>query len=236
MGRNPVGKVEERLEELLLAFPVKLNGHERICTTDDSQQRQHKDARQRMLTRSFDARVRNTLKVLKNRLCREFVLHVTCPLASPARNPVARDHTNDARSRVSSNRSKLLHVWRDSPGPGGGLPVEYALMLLHQAARTLDAIHRSGVVHRDLKPENMVVVLSDSHEPRLKIVDFGIAKCILIGGKPATTLGVGTVQYEAPEQMRGDRDIGPAADLYSLAHVTFALLTGQPYWVNDDCT
>src|SRR5512133_1164252 len=116
MGRNPVGKVEERLEELLLAFPVKLNGHERICTTDDSQQRQHKDARQRMLTRSFDARVRNTLKVLKNRLCREFVLHVTCPLASPARNPVARDHTNDARSRVSSNRSKLLHVWRDSPG------------------------------------------------------------------------------------------------------------------------
>ncbi|MGE5788740.1 MAG: WG repeat-containing protein, partial [Myxococcales bacterium] len=40
---------------------------------------------------------------------------VTCPLASPARNPVARDHTNDARSRVSSNRSKLLHVWRDSP-------------------------------------------------------------------------------------------------------------------------
>lgn len=119
---------------------------------------------------------------------------------------------------------------------GFGLPVEYALMLLHQAARTLDVIHRSGVVHRDLKPENMVVVLSDNHEPRLKIVDFGIAKCILIGGKPATTLGVGTVQYEAPEQMRGDRDIGPAADLYSLAHVAFALLTGQAYWVNDDCT
>src|SRR5512133_147806 len=164
MGRNPVGKVEERLEELLLAFPVKLNGHERICTTDDSQQRQHKDARQRMLTRSFDARVRNTLKVLKNRLCREFVLHVTCPLASPARNPVAREHTNDARSKVSSNRSKLLHVWRDSPE--WGVTVRLRIVLVAREGFA-PAVSKHGEI---LKSSTLAFIVLQSNQISARVL------------------------------------------------------------------
>lgn len=117
--------------------------------------------------------------------------------------------------------------------PGRGLAPEYALTLLRQAASALDTLHRHGIVHRDLKPENLVVALSDDLVPILKIVDFGIAKVVAAHAAPATTAGLGTLPFQAPEQMVGDRRISSAADRYALAHVAFALLTGQPYWLAD---
>ncbi|HEY5959642.1 MAG TPA: serine/threonine-protein kinase, partial [Polyangiaceae bacterium] len=117
--------------------------------------------------------------------------------------------------------------------PGRGLSPEYALMLLRQVASALDTLHRHGIVHRDLKPANLVVALTDDLVPVLKIVDFGIAKCVAEHVAPVTTACLGTVPYQAPEQMMGDRQIGPAADRYALAHVAFTLLTGQPYWLAD---
>src|SRR5204862_8097450 len=63
------------------------------------------------------------------------------------------------------------------------------------------------------------------------ILDFGIAKVVSEGGQPAAkTKVLGTPLYMSPEQIRGDGAIGPRADLYSLAHIAFALLTGTPYW------
>ncbi len=86
--------------------------------------------------------------------------------------------------------------------------------------------HSQGVVHRDVKPSNILIPErppSDTH--RAKLTDFGVAR--LIGGDALTNTGevVGTAAYMAPEQAEG-RDAGAAADLYSLALVTYEALTG----------
>src|SRR5262249_5173432 len=58
------------------------------------------------------------------------------------------------------------------------LPSEEVIVLLHQAGLALDKTHAAGIVHRDLKPENMFVTARDDGSPRLKILDFGIAKVV----------------------------------------------------------
>jgi hypothetical protein len=65
------------------------------------------------------------------------------------------------------------------------------------------------------------------------VLDFGIAKILADGAEPLTTQNLGTPIYMSPEQIRGDGDIGPAADLYTLGHVAYALLVGAPYWAEE---
>src|SRR5690606_3003588 len=65
----------------------------------------------------------------------------------------------------------------------------------------------------------------------LKLLDFGIAKIVAQSTHVNTTRSFGTPLYMPPEQIRGDGDIGPEADLYSLAQIAFTLLVGQPYWL-----
>ena len=111
------------------------------------------------------------------------------------------------------------------------LPPDEAVALLRQAALALDRTHAASIVHRDLKPENLFVTTGDDGSLRLKILDFGIAKIAAELGAPLpTTRAMGTPLYMPPEQIRGDGGIGPRADLYALAHVAYALLTGEPYW------
>ena len=84
------------------------------------------------------------------------------------------------------------------------------------------------MVHRDLKPENLFVARRDDGSPKLKILDFGIAKVVSESGKAAAkTRILGTPLYMSPEQIRGDGAIGPRADLYALGHIAFTLLVGQ---------
>jgi eukaryotic-like serine/threonine-protein kinase len=114
------------------------------------------------------------------------------------------------------------------------LPPDEVVLLLRQAARALDRTHAAGVVHRDLKPENLFLTRGDDGRPKLKVLDFGIAKIVAESSAPLlTTRAMGTPLYMPPEQIRGDGDIGPQADLYALAHVAFALLVGEPYWKED---
>jgi eukaryotic-like serine/threonine-protein kinase len=113
----------------------------------------------------------------------------------------------------------------------GALPPSEAVALLRQAALALDRTHAASIVHRDLKPENLFVTTGDDGSARLKVLDFGIAKIAAELGAPLpTTRAMGTPLYMPPEQIRGDGGIGPRADLYALAHVAYALLTGEPYW------
>jgi serine/threonine-protein kinase len=115
------------------------------------------------------------------------------------------------------------------------LPPGEVIELLGQAARALDRTHAAGVIHRDLKPENLFLTRGDDGRPKLKVLDFGIAKIVAESGAPIeTTRAMGTPLYMPPEQIRGDGSIGPRADLYALAHVAYTLLAGEPYWKEDN--
>jgi serine/threonine protein kinase len=116
-------------------------------------------------------------------------------------------------------------------GPFGA---DETVALLAQAALALDRTHAAGIVHRDLKPQNLFLTTRDDGAPRLKILDFGIAKVVADGAKPMeNTEALGSPTYMSPEQATGDGAIGPAADLYTLGHIAYAMLAGQAYWLEE---
>ena len=113
----------------------------------------------------------------------------------------------------------------------GALPAGEVVLLLSQAALALDKTHAAGIVHRDLKPENLYLTTRDDGSPRLKILDFGIAKVVAdVNHTVQQTATIGTPLYMPPEQIRGEGTIGPRADVYALGHIAFTLLTGRAYW------
>jgi serine/threonine protein kinase len=112
----------------------------------------------------------------------------------------------------------------------GRLSAREAVVFLYQAALALERTHAAGIVHRDLKPENLFLTQRDDGSPRIKILDFGIAKVLDQGTQASTTRSLGSPLYMAPEQVRGDASIGPRADLYALGHMAYSLLVGEAYW------
>ena len=105
---------------------------------------------------------------------------------------------------------------------------EYArrsVYVFHQIADALATVHGAGIVHRDLKPENLFVKFGKF--PRAKILDFGHAKTGDNQNLTVTGTVLGTAWYIPPEQAMG-KEIGPAADLYSLGCVFYETLTGKP--------
>ncbi|MEO1998191.1 MAG: serine/threonine-protein kinase, partial [Planctomycetaceae bacterium] len=100
-----------------------------------------------------------------------------------------------------------------------------ASAVIEKLARAMDYAHQQGIVHRDLKPAN--ILLSNDGIP--KIADFGLAKQ-MDGDSTTTKTGtvLGTHNYMAPEQGRGDKDVGPPADVYALGSILYEMLTGRP--------
>jgi serine/threonine-protein kinase len=111
----------------------------------------------------------------------------------------------------------------------GRMSAERALAYLDPVCGALEAAHRAGIVHRDLKASNVMVV-EDGEQPRVKLLDFGIAKVIqLEPGQAGLTLAgqrLGTAYAMAPEQLRGG-PIHPTTDVYALGVLLFQLLTGR---------
>jgi serine/threonine protein kinase len=104
-----------------------------------------------------------------------------------------------------------------------------ALFLVSQAARALDAAHRMGLVHRDVKPGNLLVERgADEADPdHVYLADFGITKHAMSrSGLTSTGQFLGTIDYVAPEQIRGSHVSGQA-DQYSLGCVLYECLTGR---------
>jgi eukaryotic-like serine/threonine-protein kinase len=103
----------------------------------------------------------------------------------------------------------------------GPLPVHDALLLAVQMGRALAFAHDRGLIHRDVKPQN-VLLAGDGHA---KMTDFGIARSVDVDGVTITGTVLGTSEYIAPEQARGER-VDALTDVYSLGVVLYELLTG----------
>ena len=117
----------------------------------------------------------------------------------------------------------------------GPLPSREAAALLLRVCRAMADAHRQGVLHRDLKPSNILL----DRTGRPYITDFGLAAPVrnavttlsdsLADGPTISGAILGTPSYMAPEQALGSRGVvGPAADVYALGGLLYAMLTGRP--------
>ncbi|MFC8276358.1 protein kinase [Streptomyces sp. NPDC057271] len=116
----------------------------------------------------------------------------------------------------------LAHVIGDY----GPLPPRFVCTLLDQLLAGLAAVHAEGVVHRDIKPANILLDVTGTGRPHLRLSDFGIS---MRKGEPRlteTNYVVGTPGYFAPEQMLGAEPDFPA-DLFAVGLVALYLLQGQ---------
>jgi tetratricopeptide (TPR) repeat protein len=115
------------------------------------------------------------------------------------------------------------------------LTVGESVTLVYRAAEALAYAHARGIVHRDIKPENLF--LPEAVIARVKVLDFGIAR-LTHGGRKLTLTGsvIGTPGYMAPELVRGERDIRPSADIFSLGCVLFQCLTGRAVFEAEEAT
>jgi formylglycine-generating enzyme required for sulfatase activity/tRNA A-37 threonylcarbamoyl transferase component Bud32 len=113
-----------------------------------------------------------------------------------------------------------------------GLSAALAATICLGAARGLGAAHAKGIVHRDVKPDNILI----GADGCVVVVDLGLAK-VFTDGEAADYTGItkaetvmGTPCFMAPEQFDGSRDVGPAADVWSLGITLYQMLAGKPPW------
>jgi serine/threonine-protein kinase len=108
---------------------------------------------------------------------------------------------------------------------GGRVRWREAVVWVGEILAALEYAHGVGIVHRDIKPANIIV----RQDARVKVTDFGIAR--VLGSARRTREGhvIGTLDYMAPEQIRGEEVTG-SADLYSTGVLLYEALTGRtPY-------
>ena len=111
----------------------------------------------------------------------------------------------------------------------GGLAPTRAAAIVCQVASALDTAHAQGLVHRDVKPTNILLDRREGSE-HAYLADFGLARMSAAGsGLSRTGELVGTVDFVAPEQVRGER-VDAQSDVYALGCVLYQALTGRvPY-------
>src|SRR4051812_32440545 len=106
------------------------------------------------------------------------------------------------------------------------IDVATAVAIVSQVATALDAAHASGLVHRDVKPAN--VLIAAAAPLHVYLTDFGLTKRTSSqSGITKTGLFVGTIDYAAPEQIKG-WPVDARADVYALGCVVFEMLAGVP--------
>ncbi|MBI4821355.1 MAG: serine/threonine protein kinase [Deltaproteobacteria bacterium] len=122
---------------------------------------------------------------------------------------------------------------RTSSGQTFEIPI--VVDVVRQLAKAVDHAHGRGIVHRDLKPANVMVRSLPAGILEVKVLDFGVAKILEASPSDATTQGntFGTLMYMSPEQAAGAR-VGRETDVFSLAVLTFELLTLTRPWAVDE--
>ncbi|CAN0594752.1 unnamed protein product, partial [Laminaria digitata] len=94
-----------------------------------------------------------------------------------------------------------------------------------QVAEALEHAHDRGLIHRDVKPKNIMI----TKEGVVKLADMGLARAMsdVEAAEAEAGRAFGTPYYISPEQIRGEKDIGPPADIYSLGVTLYHMVTGS---------
>ena len=145
-----------------------------------------------------------------------------------------------ASGKIEGDRLFLALEWLDGESLAdrigrGNLTLAQALSLGARVGEALGEAHRRGLVHQDIKPASLFLPAGRLEDVRL--LDFCLAHLdddaarAAGGGTP-----IGISGYIAPEQARGERDVSPRADVFSLGCVLFTCLTGRRPFEADDLT
>jgi serine/threonine-protein kinase len=124
------------------------------------------------------------------------------------------------QGEILSDRNNRLKV----------LPIETVVRFVAHIAAGLHVAHSLKIVHRDLKPENVMICTDPDGTDRAVVMDFGLAKERRADAElqklTATGIILGTPEFMSPEQLRG-KPLDPRTDVYSLALMTYEMLTGK---------
>jgi serine/threonine-protein kinase len=105
-----------------------------------------------------------------------------------------------------------------------------ATRMIAQACRGVVDAHALGVVHRDLKPSNLFVERDANGSQRVKVIDFGVSKCLLeqVDQPELTSSGqiLGSPRYMCPEQVRSGNDLDARVDIWALGAILYELIAG----------
>jgi len=104
----------------------------------------------------------------------------------------------------------------------GPLAEEEGMRILQALASAIDHAHQHGIVHRDIKPANVLV----RGDGQVKLADLGIARALEDTAITHSGVVLGTLLYIAPEALQGE-EVGPEADVYSLALIALEVLSGK---------
>jgi serine/threonine protein kinase len=189
------------------------------------------------------------------RLKRQVALKVLAP-ALAADEEFRRRFIRESRSAAAVDHPHIIPVFEagDANGvlfiamryvPGGDAgtllrregPLARArtAAIISAVASALDAAHAAGLVHRDIKPANMLLDTRPGRPDHVYLSDFGLTKGLSSTRLTSTGYFMGTAEYSAPEQIRGQH-VDARTDEYALACVAFALLSGKPPFHGDDAT
>ena len=105
----------------------------------------------------------------------------------------------------------------------GRLDLATTVRICAQVADGLQALWEAGMVHRDVKPANILL----DQAGKAYIADFGLARDSQASALTRPGQALGSMDYMAPEQIRGEPVTG-SADVYSLGCVVFECLDGRP--------
>ena len=112
---------------------------------------------------------------------------------------------------------------------GPDLTVPQKLLVVRDVAEAVHSAHQLGLVHRDLKPANILIERDASGALRAFVTDFGLARDLSQPGETLQGALLGTPQYMAPEQAKGEhQSIDARTDVYGLGATLYEALTGRP--------
>ena len=147
------------------------------------------------------------------------------PDRGPRGSPARRAGAQQRRARGHPVHGAAVHQRRLSPGEAGArgtLELQAAVTLCLEVAKGVGALHAHELIHRDLKPANILL----DGEGRAYVADFGLTKDHQASLLTKPGQAVGSLDYMAPEQIRGERVT--ATDVYSLGCVMFECICGRP--------